>query len=462
MGHDHHFLSRLDRATRDQVDLALALYRDQEVVKYILAIAKAEAGTRIAISLDRDEGPFLVLAHDGHFVTCLGRGMSPAGMPRFSRTWLDATMRAYGQYRDGVARARRRTADQDSTGGLLRAIGWRAHNFSREDFAAIRPLAGVLGMLWIDWVRSSFAAMANVFKRAIDGYRAGRTELPAITLETYWKAIWGSSHAIVLAGCAGDDIAARIGRSWKNPHSPTVGLCLPDIQILAVRAAWFAAQHGDVLLPHYDRALRAAEEEGDVYDACAALLAIAVKWPFLRAPVRRVFDESPVRTELEPLRAAYVVLAKEMLAEPTLAEEIVLEYGQQFASAVRDTSAEPAPLELVRSYGIVNPADAFVPIVSHSDRTSRILLRLAAVCSAAGRDAEVLFLPEADNLRLAKGTSTALARSNIDSLMNSRLGEPPVRRPVTRARVGRNDPCPCGSGKKVKRCCAGTSPLGSD
>lgn len=26
------------------------------------------------------------------------------------------------------------------------------------------------------------------------------------------------------------------------------------------------------------------------------------------------------------------------------------------------------------------------------------------------------------------------------------------------ARTGRNDACPCGSGRKFKRCCAGTSP----
>jgi len=25
--------------------------------------------------------------------------------------------------------------------------------------------------------------------------------------------------------------------------------------------------------------------------------------------------------------------------------------------------------------------------------------------------------------------------------------------PVTAAKVGRNDPCPCGSGKKFKKCC---------
>ncbi len=36
-------------------------------------------------------------------------------------------------------------------------------------------------------------------------------------------------------------------------------------------------------------------------------------------------------------------------------------------------------------------------------------------------------------------------------------GRPGVRKPMVREepKVGRNDPCPCGSGKKFKRCCGG-------
>jgi uncharacterized protein len=30
--------------------------------------------------------------------------------------------------------------------------------------------------------------------------------------------------------------------------------------------------------------------------------------------------------------------------------------------------------------------------------------------------------------------------------------------PVARAKVGRNDPCPCGSGRKFKKCC-GSAPI---
>ena len=36
----------------------------------------------------------------------------------------------------------------------------------------------------------------------------------------------------------------------------------------------------------------------------------------------------------------------------------------------------------------------------------------------------------------------------------------PRREPVRSAKVGRNDPCPCGSGRKFKKCCgSGTPPM---
>ena len=34
----------------------------------------------------------------------------------------------------------------------------------------------------------------------------------------------------------------------------------------------------------------------------------------------------------------------------------------------------------------------------------------------------------------------------------------PRREPVRSVKIGRNDPCPCGSGRKYKKCCAGSSP----
>ena len=37
MGHEHHFLSRLDRVSLPHVELALSLYRDQPLLRFLLA-----------------------------------------------------------------------------------------------------------------------------------------------------------------------------------------------------------------------------------------------------------------------------------------------------------------------------------------------------------------------------------------------------------------------------------------
>ncbi|MDO6748167.1 SEC-C metal-binding domain-containing protein [Gilvimarinus sp. 1_MG-2023] len=51
-------------------------------------------------------------------------------------------------------------------------------------------------------------------------------------------------------------------------------------------------------------------------------------------------------------------------------------------------------------------------------------------------------------------TSTQMPNDDTDSCCsNASCCAPaePIKR--TEAKVGRNDPCPCGNGKKFKRCC---------
>ena len=47
-------------------------------------------------------------------------------------------------------------------------------------------------------------------------------------------------------------------------------------------------------------------------------------------------------------------------------------------------------------------------------------------------------------------------RSNIHHLEEERLARK-SRPVVAEKKIGRNDPCPCGSGKKYKKCCLGNS-----
>ena len=47
----------------------------------------------------------------------------------------------------------------------------------------------------------------------------------------------------------------------------------------------------------------------------------------------------------------------------------------------------------------------------------------------------------------------ATKRIEVAKPTSENLGGSAVRKPVTSKKVGRNDPCPCGSGKKYKKCC---------
>jgi uncharacterized protein YecA (UPF0149 family) len=61
----------------------------------------------------------------------------------------------------------------------------------------------------------------------------------------------------------------------------------------------------------------------------------------------------------------------------------------------------------------------------------------------ASQDADVL----SQAVSRAEATADAVRR-----LPTSHAGTPARSRPVTAEKVGRNDPCPCGSGKKYKKC----------
>ncbi len=52
-------------------------------------------------------------------------------------------------------------------------------------------------------------------------------------------------------------------------------------------------------------------------------------------------------------------------------------------------------------------------------------------------------------------SATVLFCSNAFSEIFDYISEPKPQKPVITQKVGRNDPCPCGSGKKFKNCCGG-------
>src|SRR5258708_6230897 len=141
MPHDAHFLERLDRVDRKHVELALGLYRDHELVRYILSHTRlAEGVERIAIALEEgSEAPHIIVARTGAFVTCLGRGMSTGVLPVVTRAHLDGLASKFQRVREGLELAKKRGVDETR---LLDRIESAGPAITREDFLAACAILG--------------------------------------------------------------------------------------------------------------------------------------------------------------------------------------------------------------------------------------------------------------------------------------------------------------------------------
>jgi len=72
-----------------------------------------------------------------------------------------------------------------------------------------------------------------------------------------------------------------------------------------------------------------------------------------------------------------------------------------------------------------------------------------------------LFTPEqVAAMAAGRGALNETARRRLDEDMKffKLCDQEPTQKQVERGRIGRNEPCPCGSGRKFKRCCFNTVP----
>ena len=79
-------------------------------------------------------------------------------------------------------------------------------------------------------------------------------------------------------------------------------------------------------------------------------------------------------------------------------------------------------------------------------RIRGMLRKIDTIAHLSSSEAELVMFALDERLRLA-GLDPVFAAEDPDALEED--PEPP---PVGAGKVGRNDPCPCGSGKKYKKC----------
>jgi hypothetical protein len=463
-GHQHHFLSRLDRVPLPHVELALMLYRDDGLVKYLLQNAKLPEGTeRVAIALEHaEQGPFLVVTRDGTFVTCLAAGMKAGGLPVLTRGQLDVMMSKVGDLRARMQAAQALAGPKGRTAKLLERIYTAGPFLSREEFIGISAFQPLLDMRLLHAYFHTITSLDEARDRLLKIERPKASFSPL--LRAYWEAFWAVGHLAVLAFMDGRALVEGLPPELDMSGAPlSWGAVRQGVFALALRGTWAVAKVGKTQLKICKDALDSAPSPLRLITSSTALIALGLRHAKLQAEVRKAL--------VAPKNPESVLYRPELLKILQDCAHVAFEAPEQAAALQRKVGAAMA-VKLTQSqprgaiYRFERPQD--VPeelamtlatylcdgFISASDKLMLLVLSLPWVARAAP---EQFFLPR-DFLRVTFPRWTPAQTIELLAPLREHYGKPGQVRPEGPTR---NGPCPCGSGKKYKRCCGPKAEAGA-
>lgn len=476
MGHATHFLQRLDRVSDGQVELALTLYRDQELLREVLSRADApEDAERLAISLDDPrEGPFIVVTREGRFVTCLGAGMLVSGLPIVTRERLDAAAARVERMREQLDRVRGlRESGADGEAALaFRRMQQQGPRFAREDaetLLRVQPIIEPECMVrFADLNVALLEIQPIVASMRLDAPQRLDKRAKELLL-AFGDGAWSLAHLIVLLRAP--SLRALYERVEDEDDERTA---MMDTLARATfrwgtfthmsRGLWFAAGAGKRGLASI-KGSTPADMGGGAYREMA-LTTIALASDKLRAEAQKALSarKGPTEEELRTkdpmvtLRAMFASIGHAAIDNRETAERYHLGWGQHFMARVvarrgevSEEEVEAIPEDVARAAFFSRELSLFGSLAS-LEAAHELTWGLPWLARASPAE---LFLP-AEWARRVLPPRSVQAVARWFRPYAEHHGLLPVRRAPRRAEVspGRNAPCPCGSGKKYKRCCA--------
>ena len=459
VGHDHHFLSRLDRVSTEHVELALGLYRDTELVSHILHHAGVPDGApRVAISLGYSEGgPFVVVTREGKFVTCLGAGMLPFSTPIVPRRRLDEIAEHVSKLQD-----RMRVAKQLAPGGalddLLELVMLSGDCVSREEIYGLFAVNAVAAPTLLKLLTDLAIGLRESLHSVLTIRRVGPEHEQL--LHAYWQNSWACTHLAVLCGVecpeGYPDPLPRLddweSRTWVSRMAISLGL-IPA----AIRGAWASSMAGDRVFDHYERMYRESEVKEPIVEAMLVLSALGMRYPSLARDAKRVLGQPPGADGGAAgawdehhdvmLREMNTIIDDPEAASVTddIARRYVHEIGlsRPYGSPARFMWRDEVPLSIARPM-------LGMATLSSLGRGLEILMAMRLLSWAARVPGEDLYPPFEYLKGLDWGWSLPKGRIIVESTKLSFTKGAPAR---ARKEPAPNEPCPCGSGKKFKKCC---------
>jgi len=434
MGHDAHFLSRLSRVSREHTELALSLYRDPELVRDVFRRSDVpESAPRVAVSLaDPVEGPFVVLERDGHFVTCLGAGMRASDLPLVTRAKLDAVASRLERLREQMEAARRAagTDEKDLSLPLLRKLTHEPENISREDVMGLRAWLSVTSGSLLGWCIDTLSKLHLEAERMRSGGAAPDVrERRRLALGRALEAL-----SIALQVLAADVHAyapafpepIRVDILKLLVTTPDMHLCERTL----ARTLNGLARGGKWLLGPAKEIARKSPNFGQYR---LVLRAIGQGQPKLRAEVAKAMES---------------IWGVDAAAMPAAWDEAQQRIEHVRADVLADVRAQNPHFTDESARGVWGPATMahFGRAIAFRGNRNPLTIGLPVVSMLEPED---LYPPQAVQSVFPVRDTPELADVFADE-MHRWFAPEPARR---EAAPGRNDPCPCGSGRKHKKCC---------
>ena len=464
MGHDTHFLDRAaGRLDADELALATRLYQDPELLSFVFANLKVpENADQCAISLGgARDGPFLVVARSGHFVTCLGRGMAPHEAPVVTRREMEDVLADHAGWRERWDLVKRdvadaRAADPTASVDVLKPLYDAGPLVGRETFrraAAAQPfkmweLAGA--------IMKSASALVDAYalvRRSLRQPDPHERDRPA--LDRVWHLHWGMAHTVAAL------MAQRHLRiNEAGDFAQVSWSCSPmGIPLAGARVAWALGRQAEDSLAQLSRAFRQVKGHQDYLGCLFGLIQVGLRHRHLRddafslllqtegfdgqhPELRKLHQHATIRQGLDRILTDPVGCFERM-RDAGRAQALVLVAG---ARTPPFATPEDVPEGIALAVEATRSGDYFTVDADALAMFDRMPWLAVA-------EPEDICPPEDFALRFGPKFTPEAAMVLVRRFWHYfRPTQPDVS-----TRVGRNDPCPCGSEKKYKKCCGATA-----
>lgn len=465
LGHNTHFLERLERLSSRHIDAAFMLYRDPVFVRKVLNSAKIpDNAERVALSLDDPVlGPFVVVARNGNFVTCLGVGMSTKQLPIVTRGQLDAVLAKLDRQRERMAVYQQQSQRFGSATKLWERVMRAGHRLSREEFVAAAALAPFLAeQLWPQVVED-YLALLETLDKVSKGARYKSLLKPGDNdkrmMLLIWNKIWMMGHVVAMLTQDGEapEWVERFCRD-EPVGANLVNFAVPfGMSGPLTRFSWVAGRLGKGLLKPSKLLYAGATHLHEHAAGLLALIAVGSRNPKLRGEVSKVIQrESPLSKRVKEMFAPeWYAAIRSLYGRLLTTTPGDAAFGLIWLKVMlhsRDTTLRrryAEPTEIPDDIARATAANMHCSVLTK--RGANLHYVAAAVSACAKEPVEMLY-HEQEWLRQDPDPWTP-------QMMMTYLVEPfrefwvPHVPAKTANVIGRNDPCPCGSEKKYKKCC---------